>query len=414
MPTTRSQAHEAENHISDVKKVSDAKPPAKRQVSQTAPDDLPKKRTKQTKESTEVRSSTTQSHEDFKPGTGQLYSKDNGVLLTVRTGTIERGHIYFFYRLKVQHEKAGSLEDIKNLHMLLVPRPPAFAVSGSSYNKTFNLKEDPESTEFNESSVLAPSGDAVPAPAETTKKKKYRLITVGKKKLPDPGQGGTGRGRKETFWATVTKVGEDLDALEKGLDEMTYETKTRGTRHEEPARLVARGGYAIVNNVPSVPSKRETHLGYHISHPPPSEMGDVQASLGIYSASSFILQVKNPLAPSSGPGTGFAAGKGADYPEWIIQNVFGKGGQKGREDYGLRFASCETTELLDYERAQLLLIAARGGDKGLEQSLGDGRGDALTEAESKEGSQESADQVLKELGLDKESFTAEVLHGEWI
>jgi hypothetical protein len=130
-----------------------------------------------------------------------------------------------------------------------------------------------------------------------------------------------------------------------------------------------------VNNDPSVPSKRETRLGYHISHPPPNEMGDVQASLGIYAASSFLLQVKNPLAPSSGPGAGFAAGKGAEYPDWIIEKVFGKGGRKGRENYGLRFACCETMELLDYERAQLLFIAARGGDEGLEDSLGDGRGE---------------------------------------
>jgi hypothetical protein len=64
-----------------------------------------------------------------------------------------------------------------------------------------------------------------------------------------------------------------------------------GTRHESPARLVGRGGYAIVNSEAKTPSKRETHLGYHLSHPSTTELGEVQESLEIYSASSFILQI---------------------------------------------------------------------------------------------------------------------------
>lgn len=149
-----------------------------------------------------------------------------------------------------------------------------------------------------------------------------------------------------------------------------------GTRHEGAARLVARGGYAIVNSDGKTPSQRETHLGYHVSHPPPADLGDVQTSLGIFSASSFILQVKNPLAPATGPQQ--AHSKPAEYPDWIMSDVFGKpkgkGQSKGRESYGLRFASCETTELLDYKGAELLLIAARDGEEGLETSLGEGRG----------------------------------------
>ena len=130
-----------------------------------------------------------------------------------------------------------------------------------------------------------------------------------------------------------------------------------------------------------MPSKRETHFGYRVSHPPPSEFGDVQKSLGIYPASSFILQVKNPLAPATGPQQ--IHSKGAKYPESLVRGVFGtaEGGEdkpaRGRESYGLRFASCETVELLDYEGAELLFIAARAGEEGLEQSLGEGRGKGL-------------------------------------
>lgn len=113
-----------------------------------------------------------------------------------------------------------------------------------------------------------------------------------------------------------------------------------------------------------------THFGYHISHP--RELSDVQDSLGISKAASFVLQVKNPLAPASAPQQ--AHTKGAEYPTEILHEVFGKGGDKGRESYGLRFVSCEMTELLDYKGAQLLLIAATGGEEGLETSLGEGRG----------------------------------------
>ncbi|KAK7458694.1 hypothetical protein VKT23_009693 [Stygiomarasmius scandens] len=388
MPTTRAQ----EKHFNDTTSDQiDPKPSAKRQVSQNAPDELPKKKTKarEIPREEEYSESSDHSQTDFRP----------------EVGTIERGHIYFFYRNKVQKEQAKSIDDVKNFHILLVPRPPEFAVHDDNHP----LKNETESS--SDMKLLELGADAIPAPAEFTHKKKYRLITVGKKKLPDPEHGGPGKGPKEAFWATVTSVGEDLDQLEKGLGEKNYETKTRGSSHEEPARLVGRGAYAIVNNDPPVPSKRETHLGYHLSHPSPSEIGEVQTSLGIQTASSFIVQVKNPSAPNTGQG--FSAGKGADYPEWIMDKVFGRNGQKGRESYGLRFASCETTRLLDFEGAQLLLVAARGDEEGLERSLGDGRGNALTKIENEERSH-TVDSVFKELNLDRNAFTAKPINGEWI
>ncbi len=108
-------------------------------------------------------------------------------------------------------------------------------------------------------------------------------------------------------------------------------------------------------------------------------MGDVQKELGISTASSFIMQVKNSLAPATGPQT--ARGKGAEYPERLMRGVFGTPGRgesgpaRGREKYGLRFASCETIELLDFLNSQLLMLAARSGEEGLEGSLGESRGE---------------------------------------
>ncbi|KAF9451822.1 hypothetical protein P691DRAFT_300234 [Macrolepiota fuliginosa MF-IS2] len=336
-----------------------------------------------------------------------------------QAGVIERGHIYFFYRPKVQLEEAHSVEEVRNLHMLLVPSPPGFAVAATSAEQSTGIKGkyDPERVEEAGLKILEPGADAIPAPASTHESKKYRLITIGKKHLPDPEKHAIQSARKEIFWGTVTALGDNLEELQKGLGPKTYETKTRGTRHEVSSRLAARGAYAIVNTEATTPSRRTTHLGYHLSHPPPSEMGDVQRELGIATASSFVVQVKNPLAPATGPRR--VSGKGASYPDWLMHAVFGTptDGEtkqtRGREDYGLRFASCETPELLDYLHAQLLLIAARSGEEGLEESLGEGRGEALHRVEEGE-SKESINRVFEELGVHTEMYPAEPLEGGWI
>ena len=57
-----------------------------------------------------------------------------------------------------------------------------------------------------------------------------------------------------------------------------------------------------------------------------------------------MLQVKTPLPPATGPQQ--VRSKGAEYPERIMKDIFGKGEDRGRESYGLRFVSCEMPELL--------------------------------------------------------------------
>lgn len=77
--------------------------------------------------------------------------------------------------------------------------------------------------------LISRGADAVPAAETTGETKHFRLISVGKKTLPDPEDGGgKGKGKKATFWATVVTVGEDLKKLESGLGGKEYETKTRG------------------------------------------------------------------------------------------------------------------------------------------------------------------------------------------
>ncbi|KAH8099251.1 hypothetical protein BXZ70DRAFT_287370 [Cristinia sonorae] len=328
----------------------------------------------------------------------------------VQAGTVERGHIYFFYRPKVELEEVHSLGDVQRFHMLLVPRPPDFSVHSES-DATQRAEDSDEMT------LISEGADAIPAPpTRDIAQKPFRLIAIGKKSLPDPdaGGGGKGGGRKEIFWATISTVGDDLKKLEDGLCGKTYETKTRGTRHQGPARLAARGAYAIVNSQGKTPISWETHLGYHLSHPAPSDLGEVQEVLGIHIASSFVVQVKNPLAPNTGPArVGRSSSAKAEFPQEIMGEVFGKGGGKGRETYGLRFAPVERKEMLDYEGVELLFIAARSGEEGLESSLGEGRGHALKEAEDQD-SDVSIAQVLKELAIDAEKIPALPLKGVWV
>jgi hypothetical protein len=147
-------------------------------------------------------------------------------------GVIERGHIYFFYRPRVQLEEAHSLEEVRNLHMLLIPRPPEFMTAAETAQGSTSIrgKADPEMAEAAEMKVLEPGADAIPAPAPLDESnQKYRLVTIGKKHLPDPEKIGARGGRqKEIFWGTITAQGDNLDELRSVFGPKEYETKTRG------------------------------------------------------------------------------------------------------------------------------------------------------------------------------------------
>ncbi|TFK69449.1 hypothetical protein BDN72DRAFT_840303 [Pluteus cervinus] len=183
---------------------------------------------------------------------------------------------------------------------------------------------------------------------------------------------------------------------------------------------------------------------------------------------SFVIQVKNPLAPVRGEVQ--VRSKGVEYSKDLMRGVFGcaegllegrdekgegeggeedaecdsdsdseeetegeggegsegegegrktkEGGQgghtKGREEYGLRFASCETTELLDYTGAQIILIPSKVGMEGLEQDIGRDRARALRHAEEVDAEKVDLEGVLGQLGLDGTVFRLDALKGEWV
>ena len=54
----------------------------------------------------------------------------------------------------------------------------------------------------------------------------YRLLVIGRKRLPTPATGKSGR--VEVLWGEVTSVGENLSELRTTLGANSYETSTRG------------------------------------------------------------------------------------------------------------------------------------------------------------------------------------------
>ncbi|KAG2369545.1 hypothetical protein BDR07DRAFT_1447788 [Suillus spraguei] len=319
-------------------------------------------------------SETAKETEAKKPKTEEA---DTDSKYTFIPGVIERGHIYFFYRPKVQREEVHSMDDISKLHVLLVPSSSeSFSVQGKS-----EQSKDVSVADADKMNLVAQGADAAPPPeSTTTDKKHFRLIIVGKKRLPDPEHE-----KHAPIWATVIFVGDNLHDLEKKLEGRNYETKTRGTRHTPPVRLAGRGVYAIVNCLGNVPSRNATHLGYHLSHP--TEFGD------------------NPKAEAqTGQRVGLSKSRRTIYSEAVMKHVFGRG-EKGRSSIGLRFTNY-------HEGAELLLIPARTGTEGNDQSLGNGRGEALEEASRCE-SEENVEQIFKELAFNKDHFPAEPLKGEW-
>ena len=58
--------------------------------------------------------------------------------------------------------------------------------------------------------------------------------------------------------------------------------------------MVGWGAYAIVN----VPSGRSTHFETYCCLSDPTGCGEPQKALGLLSSSSFLIQVKNSLAPA--------------------------------------------------------------------------------------------------------------------
>ncbi|UEM20048.1 hypothetical protein JL100_023685 [Skermanella mucosa] len=247
---------------------------------------------------------------------------------------IERGNIYFFYRPKVHgegepEESAGGIGDLERFHM-----------------------------------VLRPDGVA-----------RFRLMTVGRKRLPDVED-------HERNWGFVDLVAKRATEITSELGEQHYRTKTRGERVRPAARLAGEGVYVLARTGHSL------HLAYALELP--EKPGPVQRELNILAEGSFALSVKNP-EKGSPAAAGLDEEREADYPDKLQEEFRGR-----------RFAT-EDTRLLDYAGAEFILV---GAGRDVKRDLGIGL-DPEDESES------SAD-IFAQLRLAKARQPIEpLLTGKW-
>ncbi|WWC60224.1 uncharacterized protein I303_102790 [Kwoniella dejecticola CBS 10117] len=281
-----------------------------------------------------------------------------------RHGTLESGHIYFLYRPKVETDEAESLDDISKFHILLIPQ------SGPHSKSHY-----------------------------------HRIIEVGKKKLPDPGA------KHQVIWGLVGGVGNDKSSLKDSFGAYTYETKTRGTRHQAAARPAARGHYIFhsprdeLADSPDHNRQRDykSLLVYEITTPAHDDFGTVQKELGIEEKGAVVLQVKDPDAESRGNprAAGIPRDKRAQYPKNLL-DIF-----RGR-----RFIPANPISLLDYQGAELLIITS---PHELHDSLGK-NGEKVEDDLDHDAKVEKVDidESLKELGLNKQDLPEDALEGHWV
>jgi hypothetical protein len=253
--------------------------------------------------------------------------KDDGA-----SRTLERGDLYFFYRPKVEEEDPKSREDIQRLYMVLRPE----------------------------------SGE------------RHRLIIVGHKRMPKPGQT-----RENRLWAYVDLVRKDPKAVRQALGPEDYSTKTRGERHVPTARPAGEGVYRIVAH------DGHTHLVYALELP--EKPGEVQKALEIEPKMSYIINVANPERGQ--PRTaGLSHGRQAHYPKYLMERFRGR-----------KFSELDPPDFLDKEGAEVVLITA---SEDIDKELG-------IELKTEHESAASAE-IFKDLRLDRSKRPTEPLfEGQW-
>jgi len=104
----------------------------------------------------------------------------------------------------------------------------------------------------------------------------FRLIRVGKKKLPSTVD-------HKNFWCLIEEVSSSLSSL----TELNGKTPNNPSdRAIQPARIVAEGVYSLVL------CHQRTHLAYALQLP--KNLGEVQKAFNIELETNLVLTVKNP------------------------------------------------------------------------------------------------------------------------
>jgi hypothetical protein len=196
---------------------------------------------------------------------------------------LEAGDIYFLYRPRVGDDQVESLDDVQRLLIVLHPWT----------------------------------------------KQLLRLLVVGRKRLP-------GIGAHERTWCFVDRVVRRPEELREALDERTYRTKTRGERVQPPARPAGEGAYVVARH------DDHTHLAFELELP--RRLGEVQRDLNIEARASYIVAVRNPLAPAP-PGVGRPRLNRPELPSELLDRFRDR-----------RFVPLDPPDFLDHPGVEVVLV----------------------------------------------------------
>ena len=159
--------------------------------------------------------------------------------------------------------------------------------------------------------------------------KKYHLLIVGKKHLPEA--------KESSYFAFVEAIKENKNDLLQSLNEKHYSTITRGERTLPVSRCLGRGKFLLVEHT------NHTHFIYQLISP--QTIKPVQVEFNLQKEGDYLINIKNPQSDTL-PRTGLEEKKKNDYPS-IFQAKFAN----------RRFISLNFKEFLDYKGTELLLIS---------------------------------------------------------
>ena len=252
---------------------------------------------------------------------------------------MENGDIFFFYRPKVDAKKVENLDDVQRFYMIL-----------ASENKI----------------------------EKGNKRDLYRLFLLGRKKLPNIIEGKSNP--TERNWAfNILTTTDPKDLEEELLTPSEYSTETKGTNRLIPASIpVGEGKYSV--------SKHDNHTELAYILELPEKLGPSQSEFQIKKEASYVISIKNPEINI--PAFSSFSNKKPQYPEKLKQ-LFGS----------KRWISVESTDLLNYENTQFLLIGARKKD--IEDELG-------IEIDEEVENEKTAELLMK-LHIDKDKIPVKAL-----
>jgi hypothetical protein len=180
--------------------------------------------------------------------------------------TVEKGHVYFFYRPKVELSDSTSLDEVQKLYLVLAP----FVNEGETVHD--------------------------------------RLIVIPKKRMPSTSS-------HERHWGFVDKVAPNMTGISQKMGPSSYPTMRSGMHHLAGTKPCGFGVYNIVHHHEG--PKEHAHFAYVLELP--EKPGKLQRDFNIAQEASYLMLAKNP----NGGSTRAGFEEHANYPKPLLNEFHG-------------------------------------------------------------------------------------------